>query len=84
LASFQQKSFGEFKIIMTKPGASGAERQYYTITLTDVRIASVETSISESGESSEKISLAYEKINIVYNSAAGDEHEIEYDVVSGV
>ncbi len=84
LASFQQKSFDEIEIVMTKPSGSGSDRQYYTIKLTNVRITSVDTSISERGESSELVGLAYEEINIIYNTAAGDEHEIEYDIASGV
>ncbi len=83
LAAFQQKAFDEIEIVMTRPGSSGADRQYFTITLSNVRISSVENMISEDGASSEAVGFSYGAIKINAVSRAGDEHEVEYDVAAG-
>jgi type VI secretion system secreted protein Hcp len=72
---------------MTKP-SGGAEFQYYTITLENATISSVDTSIDATGDSEELVGFAYEKIKITYREqgggkASGGEHEIEYDVAAG-
>lgn len=88
LAAFQQKNFKEIVIDMTQSTGAGAEQQYYTITLTNATISSVDTVIDASGDSQEIVGFRFEKININYvesrdDGSAGDEHEIEYDLASG-
>ena len=86
LSAFQSRAFPEIVIDMTK-SSGGGELQYYTITLENARISSVDTSIDADGASEERVGLVYQTINIKYvgssRGKAGGEHEIEYDVAAG-
>ncbi|MEQ9315444.1 MAG: type VI secretion system tube protein Hcp [Henriciella sp.] len=79
------KSFKEVTLAVRKDSGE-AHLDYLTITLTNVKIASVESMAGDA--STEQVTLNYEKINIKYveqadDHSAGDEHEIEYDVARG-
>lgn len=82
----QGKSFREITVTMEKDSGE-AHLDYLVITMTNARITSVETYVAD-GESKEKVSFAYESINMKYTEqdddhSAGDEHEIEYSVAAG-
>lgn len=67
---------------------NGSSLPYLTITMTNVRITSVEASV-EGNSSTESVTFRFEKIKWKYveldprTGAAGDEHEVEYSLATG-
>jgi len=62
---------------------------YLVVTLTNVIVSSYEMSNGDDQQIRESVSLMAEEIKILYtvqadDHSAGDEHEIEYDLVAGV
>jgi type VI secretion system secreted protein Hcp len=92
LACMQGKAFDEI-VFMARKDSGDAHLDYLTVTMTNCIITSYAMSQAH-GESdtddmiNETVSFSCEKINVKYvvqadDHSAGDEHEIEYDVVAG-
>lgn len=90
LAVAQGKAFDEITFTVTNRSGEG-EFAYLQITLTNCVVTNYEVNGEESSNEtpSEEVSFDYEKIKVLYtvqadDHSAGDEHEIEYDVLAGV
>lgn len=90
LATMQGKSFDEI-VFYARKDSGDAHLDYLKVTLTNCVLTNYSMSSSSSDASTqlikETISIAAEKINVVYtvqadDHSAGDEHEIEYDVAA--
>lgn len=90
LATMQGKSFEEI-VFYARKDSGDAHLDYLKVTLTNCVLTNFSMSSSSSDASTqlikETISIAAEKINVVYtvqadDHSAGDEHEIEYDVAA--
>ena len=95
LASMQGKSIPE-AVAMVRKDSGDAHLDYLKITMTNCMISEVELLNHDDSTDDvndqiihEKITITCEKINVIYtvqadDHSAGDEHEIEYDIVAGV
>lgn len=95
LASMQGKSIPE-AILMVRKDSGDAHLDYLKITMTNCVVSHVElvndASAADGADDQmikEKVTIACEKIAMIYtvqadDHSAGDEHEIEYDIVAGV
>ncbi len=92
LAAMQGKSFDEV-VITVRKDSGDAHLDYLVITMTNVMI--VDYQMENEGKDTvdplicEYVGLAFEKMKISYtvqadDHSAGDEHEVEYDIASGV
>ncbi len=90
-SSMRGTAFPEM-VLYARKDSGEAHLDYLTITMTNCIISSYE--MQNDGEDEdmqmigEKVSIAFEKVKILYtvqaeDGSAGDEHEIEYDVVAG-
>lgn len=96
LGCMQGKSYAEVILAVEKggdAGGSGAHLDYLVITMTNVRFSKFEVLGVGDGQDSERIeeelSLVFENVEIKYtiqddDGAAGDEHEITFDIAAGV
>lgn len=94
LASMQGKSLPECTAYVRKDSGD-AHLDYLKITMTNCMISAVEFLNHDDSTDDvndqiihEKITITCEKINVVYtvqadDHSAGDEHEVEYDIVKG-
>ena len=90
LACMQGKAFAEI-IITARKDSGDVHLDYLTITIGGCMLDSYQVGASMDGEAmpTESISIAFDTIKIKYiqqadDHSAGDEHEIEYDVIAGV
>jgi len=88
LACLQGKSFDEV-VFSVRKDSGDAHLDYLVVTLTNVIVSSYEMSNGDDQQIRESVSLMAEEIKILYtvqadDHSAGDEHEIEYDLVAGV
>ncbi len=88
LACLQGKSFDEV-VFSVRKDSGESHLDYLVITLTNVIVSSYDMSGGGDQQIMETVSLMAEKIKILYtvqsdDHSAGDEHEIEYDLVAGV
>lgn len=90
-SSMRGTSFPEM-IFYARKDSGEAHLDYLTITMTNCIISGYEMendgSDSDIQMISERVSIAFEKVKILYtvqaeDGSAGDEHEIEYDIVAG-
>ena len=92
LAAMQGKAFDEI-VISVRKDSGEAHLDYLTITLTNCTLKAYD--MFNDGQDdplnliSERVGINAEKIKILYtvqadDHSAGDEHEIEYDIVAGV
>ena len=90
LATMQGKSFDEI-VFYARKDSGDAHLDYLKITMTNCVFTNFSMSSAGSDAStqliSETLSIACEKLNIVYtvqadDHSAGDEHEIEYDIAA--
>ena len=92
LACMQGKSFDEI-IFMVRKDSGDAHLDYLQVTLTNCVVTSYQMSgsgpnVGDNDMIAENVTISAEKIKVLYvvqadDHSAGDEHEIEYDVVSG-
>lgn len=94
LAAMQGKSIPE-AVAMVRKDSGDAHLDYLKITMTNCMISAVEllnhddaTDDANDQVIHEKITITCQKINVIYtvqadDHSAGDEHEIEYDIVKG-
>ncbi len=91
LAAMQAKSLPEV-VIYARKDSGDAHLDYLKITLTNCAVSHYEMLPRNASDEEEMIEeivkLTAEKINIVYtvqaeDHSAGDEHEVEYDIVAG-
>lgn len=92
LACMQGKSIPEV-VFMLRKDSGEAHLDYLKITMTDVVVSGYEM-INDGTDPDkqlvgEMLSLSFEKVSIVYtlqagDHSAGDEHEVEFDIVAGV
>lgn len=91
LAALQGKAFDEIELSVHKEGG-GAHLDYLVITMTNCTLKTY--AMFNDGQDdpltliSERVGIMFEKVRILYteqadDQSAGDEHEIEYDVVAG-
>ncbi len=90
LAAMQGKSFDEVKVAVRKDSGE-AHLDYLVITMTNVIISdySILPTADDELVIEESVSFTFEEVQIKYtvqadDHSAGDEHEIEYDIASGV
>ena len=89
LASLQGKRFAE-AVIAFRKNTGDAQLDYLRITLSNVLVASYSMSGStDGGEVRDEAQISFEQIRMVYiaegdDHSAGNEHEIEFDIVAGV
>jgi len=90
-SSMRGTSFPEM-IFYARKDSGEAHLDYLTITMTNCIISGYEMDNDGSDPDvqmiSERVSIAFEKVKIMYtvqaeDGSAGDEHEIEYDIVAG-
>ena len=94
LAAMQGKSIPE-AVAMVRKDSGDAHLDYLKITMTNCMISAVELLNQDDATDDandqiihEMITITCEKINVIYtvqadDHSAGDEHEIEYDIVKG-
>ena len=87
LACLQGKSFDEV-VFSVRKDSGEAHLDYLVVTLTNVIVSSYDMSGGGDQQIMETVSLMAEKVKILYtvqadDHSAGDEHEIEYDLVAG-
>lgn len=91
LAVMQAKSIPEI-VIMARKDSGDAHLDYLKITLSNAAVSGFRMLETEAADPEqmveEEVSFTAEKINIVYtvqadDHSAGDEHEVEYDIVAG-
>lgn len=91
LAVMKAKSIPEI-VIMARKDSGDAHLDYLKITLTNAAVSGFQMLESEASDPEqmveEEVSFTAEKVKMVYtvqadDHSAGDEHEIEYDLVAG-
>jgi type VI secretion system secreted protein Hcp len=91
LAVMQAKSIPEI-VLMTRKDSGDAHLDYLKITLSNAAVSGFRMLETEAADPEqmieEEVSFTAEKVNIVYtvqadDHSAGDEHEVEYDIVAG-
>ncbi len=91
LSCMQGRSFDEITMSVRKDSGE-AHLDYLVITMENVVIVDVEMNDEDApnpDQIEERVALSFEKVNVKYtvqadDHSAGDEHEIEYDIVAGV
>jgi type VI secretion system secreted protein Hcp len=90
LAAMQGKTIDEAVITLRKDSGD-AHLDYLRITLTNALVSHYEIlgEFEESHTPNERVGLAFERIKVLYivqaeDHSEGDEHEIEYDLASGI
>ncbi|MGA9278344.1 Hcp family type VI secretion system effector [Ilumatobacter sp.] len=91
LACFQGRSFSDVVLALVKE-SDGAHLDYLIITMENVVVSGFEMLNDGSNVDdelvSEEVAFSFEKVNYKYtvqadDHSAGDEHEIEFDIVAG-
>lgn len=89
LANLQGKAIPEITLSLRKDSGD-AHLDYLVITLTNCMITGVELgTLHSDGTITEEVAITSEQIKVLYtvqadDHSAGDEHEIEFDIVRGV
>lgn len=92
LACLQGKSFDEMVLTLRKDSGD-AHLDYLIITMENVLVSGFEMmndgSDADDDVVTERVALSFEKVNYQYtvqadDHSAGDEHEVEFDIVAGV